>query len=504
MAGAAERGDVACAGDALQVRFRRRAPPAASRSRTSSGSSLQKVSVTMGTSSMPFGLTIGWPHAEVGRHPVAVGVDGVVEAHQRLDRIFADLVLHGDHRHAGARHRIDVLDAGDARQHLLGRPGDKVLDVLDRRPREGDEDVGHGHVDLRLFLARRDQRGEDAEQQRDQRDAAASASCAGSAPRCGRRCPSVLTFGGCFSSMPVLTGSRLTVSPVARCRKALRSRHRRRLRPAAPGAARGLVVDDHIHRADLATAQDGVGRHGEFLRRADNEMHACRHARHEALHSAIGQVHARRRGVAFAHPPSAGFRCGRRRASADFREIRSSPAVACCASFSLNCGMLAMARKPLGSNTVTSALPGRGQFAEFGVALRDDAGDRRSHRCMRGAGAGRTGLGTRRFQIGIRLVEGRLADEFLLEQILACAGNWLPPAPAGRAPQQRFPSPRAHRRVISNWPGLDALAGFDLHIDDATGNLCRHRRLARRLEHRLGGQGQRHGAHLEGARGRRG
>ncbi len=108
--------------------------------------------------------------AEVGRNPVAVGVDGVVEAHQRLDRVFADHVLHGDHRHARTRYRVDVLDAGDARQHLLGRSRHQVFDILDGRAREGDEDVGHRHVDLRLFLARRDQRGEDAQQQRDQRN----------------------------------------------------------------------------------------------------------------------------------------------------------------------------------------------------------------------------------------------------------------------------------------------------------------------------------------------
>ena len=57
-----------------------------------------------------------------------------------------------------------MLDAGNPRQHLLGRPGDQVFDVFGRRAGEGDEDVGHRHVDLRLFLARRDQGGEEAEQ----------------------------------------------------------------------------------------------------------------------------------------------------------------------------------------------------------------------------------------------------------------------------------------------------------------------------------------------------
>ena len=50
-------------------------------------------------------------------------VDGVVEAHDGVLVLDAHLELHGDHRHAGARHRIHVIHAGDARQHLLGRPG---------------------------------------------------------------------------------------------------------------------------------------------------------------------------------------------------------------------------------------------------------------------------------------------------------------------------------------------------------------------------------------------
>jgi hypothetical protein len=63
-----------------------------------------------------------------------------------------------------------VLDAGDARQDLLGGPRHQCFDVPRGRPREGDEDVGHGDVDLRLFLARRNQRRAYAQQQRDQGD----------------------------------------------------------------------------------------------------------------------------------------------------------------------------------------------------------------------------------------------------------------------------------------------------------------------------------------------
>ena len=107
---------------------------------------------------------------EVGRKPVAVGIDGVIEPDQSLDRLLAHLVLHGNHRHARTRNGIDVLDAGDARQHLFRRPRHQCLDIPGRGAGEGDEDIGHGDVDLRLFLARRDQGCANAEQQGDQRD----------------------------------------------------------------------------------------------------------------------------------------------------------------------------------------------------------------------------------------------------------------------------------------------------------------------------------------------
>ena len=63
-----------------------------------------------------------------------------------------------------------MLDAGDLPEDLLGRGRDERLDVLRGRARERDEDVRHRHVDLRLLLARRHDRREDAEEGRDQRD----------------------------------------------------------------------------------------------------------------------------------------------------------------------------------------------------------------------------------------------------------------------------------------------------------------------------------------------
>ena len=107
--------------------------------------------------------------AETGRQPVLVGVEHVVQAHQRLGARHADLELHRQHRHAGTADRVGVLDAGDLREHLLGRPRDHVLHVGAAGPGEGDQHIGHRDVDLRLFLARCHQHREQAEQQRDDR-----------------------------------------------------------------------------------------------------------------------------------------------------------------------------------------------------------------------------------------------------------------------------------------------------------------------------------------------
>ncbi len=58
-----------------------------------------------------------------------------------------------------------MLDALHLGQHLLGRAGDQVLDLHRRGAGDRDEDIGEGHVDLRLFLPRRHQDGEEPQQQ---------------------------------------------------------------------------------------------------------------------------------------------------------------------------------------------------------------------------------------------------------------------------------------------------------------------------------------------------
>ena len=114
------------------------------------------------------GLDQRLEHAQATGQPVGMAADGVVQPDQRLGARHADLELHGQDRNARPRDRHHVLDPRDPGQHLFCRRGHHLLDLAHRGPREGDHHVGHGDVDLRLFLARRDHHREDAQQQGNQ------------------------------------------------------------------------------------------------------------------------------------------------------------------------------------------------------------------------------------------------------------------------------------------------------------------------------------------------
>ncbi|CAM5635855.1 hypothetical protein RLIN73S_01905 [Rhodanobacter lindaniclasticus] len=105
-------------------------------------------------------------HAEAGRYEALVLEHLVVQPHDRRLPRHADPELHRHHRHAGPAHRIDVLDALDPGQLLLQRKRHQVLHVAHVGAGERHHHVGHGHVDLRLFLARRDHHRDQAKQQR--------------------------------------------------------------------------------------------------------------------------------------------------------------------------------------------------------------------------------------------------------------------------------------------------------------------------------------------------
>ncbi len=194
------------------------------------------------------GLDDGLAHADVRLDPVAVGHQRVVQSHQRRDAVLADLELHRQDGQPGPRDREDVLDAGDLRDHLLGRHGDDVVHVLDPGAGERDQHVGHRHVDLRLLLLRRDQHREDAEQQADQRDQRrdlrgqeGARDAARDAERGGRIRRGAGAHGvrRCFRSPRDRPAGRARRARRRKGRPALRPCRRRRGCRPAPGAAAG-------------------------------------------------------------------------------------------------------------------------------------------------------------------------------------------------------------------------------------------------------------------------
>ena len=62
-----------------------------------------------------------------------------------------------------------MFDSGDLAQDLLCRARHHVLHIRAAGTREGDQHIGHRHIDLRFFLARCDQHGKQAKQHRNNR-----------------------------------------------------------------------------------------------------------------------------------------------------------------------------------------------------------------------------------------------------------------------------------------------------------------------------------------------
>ena len=67
------------------------------------------------------GLDDRLTHADILGKPVDVGCNLVVEAHDRIGAILADLELHCQHRHPRTGDGVDMLDALQLRHDLLGR-----------------------------------------------------------------------------------------------------------------------------------------------------------------------------------------------------------------------------------------------------------------------------------------------------------------------------------------------------------------------------------------------
>ncbi len=104
-------------------------------------------------------------HTQARRHPIGARQHLVPSPHDRRLTRHANLVLDRNHRQSRPADRVDVLDFFHFRQRLLQRPGNQILDILDAGTRKGHEHMRHGHIDLRFFLAWRDQYRDQAEQQ---------------------------------------------------------------------------------------------------------------------------------------------------------------------------------------------------------------------------------------------------------------------------------------------------------------------------------------------------
>ncbi len=110
-----------------------------------------------------FGFDDGRQSPGISGHPILVGVQYIKQPHQRLGMGHADLELHRQNSQSGASHRIRVFNAGYLTQHLFSRTSDHVLHIGTAGARKRDHHVGHGHVDLGLFLAGRDKHGKGAQ-----------------------------------------------------------------------------------------------------------------------------------------------------------------------------------------------------------------------------------------------------------------------------------------------------------------------------------------------------
>ncbi len=107
------------------------------------------------------------PARHAGRHAIRVHRDLVVELHDRALSVLADLEAHRDHRLAGTRHRVDVLDAVDLPEQRLEARRHEVLDLAGAGSRKRHQHVRDRHHDLRLFLAGHSCEGRDPSEQRE-------------------------------------------------------------------------------------------------------------------------------------------------------------------------------------------------------------------------------------------------------------------------------------------------------------------------------------------------
>ena len=98
-----------------------------------------------------------------GRQPVLVGIELVIEIHNRLLAFDTNLEHRHDQRAIWPREGVQGIDTGQLRDHLLGGRGDQVLYLARCGTRVRNIDIGEGDIDLRLLFARCDQHGKQTE-----------------------------------------------------------------------------------------------------------------------------------------------------------------------------------------------------------------------------------------------------------------------------------------------------------------------------------------------------
>ena len=104
--------------------------------------------------------------ADPGRDAVEVGLQFLVQSDERGLDVGADDKPHNNHGTAGGGRRVEVFHIGNFPQEFFHGPGDAVFHLGGGRAGHAHEDVDHGHLDLRLLLARKLEHGEQAEEDR--------------------------------------------------------------------------------------------------------------------------------------------------------------------------------------------------------------------------------------------------------------------------------------------------------------------------------------------------
>ena len=110
-----------------------------------------------------YALRLHQRHRNPWRDLVEVTLQLVVDLDDGGTEWLSDLEAHDDHPALALGGGVDVLDAIDLAHHRLQRADGEVLDLLGGGARIVEKDIDHGHGDLRVFLPRRHEQPDDAD-----------------------------------------------------------------------------------------------------------------------------------------------------------------------------------------------------------------------------------------------------------------------------------------------------------------------------------------------------